>query len=168
MPIRFLGHLVALGKSLLVLRSLIPVEILNFYWWGTLQSEGIHWLILDMLSYRISITSYLMRCKTTSHHKHHKVLASNDGIEWNPINDVSIETQPTSEEQVFHVSSNKVFYRFLKFVTDGDRYDGGFSFGLSYLRLYGTIKNSVPYNCITYRKNKNYNYINLFVLGILK
>ena len=139
-------------------------SIINGDWWGT-NSSTEHWITIDFLSFRVSVSSYRTSCSPKHYHRKWYIFSSNDNITWTMIHNVSLENEPKKNMNDFYLDTSSYPSRFIKFYTNVQKFDGNWDLVLGYLDYFGTV--TYYFNVCSMKKKEFCFLYSIFILSLI-
>ena len=136
---------------------------INNYWES--KDENGSWYEVDFQQNLFYLKNYFIRAATGDFFSKWQVLGSNDGVNYDVVDDVTDFEKPTTDKLVFKCKYPKV-RKIFRIVTNGKRFTGDSQFVIHRLEFYGSFISS-PFvrTCKINHKNELYYafMISLFV-----
>ena len=121
-------------------------------------SSGEHWYQIDLLSFRITIVAYTYQAEPIHYPKTWQILASDDGVNWEIINEPTLSIKPEKNRNTFYLKEPKTT-RILRMRTNSRRFDDAWDLTIKYLDIFGYVR-IFTNTCKTYQ----YSRFSLFFL----
>ena len=121
----------------------IPVTnrdcVTDIYW--NSKNENGSWYEVDFQQNLFYLTNYFIRAAAHDFFSKWQVLGSNDGVNYDVVDDVTDFKEPTTDNLVFKCKYPKV-RKIYRIVTNGKRFAGDYIFHMHRLEFYGSFVSS--------------------------
>ena len=139
---------------------------LSYYWRSESVNKSNYTISLN--SNYIQLSSFAMfSCISDQCAYNLDVLGSNNGKDWALIGEVRKDTNYFMNKIAFEDCKAKKVYKSIRFMKIGESHNGGYSFTLWYLDIFGKLYKNIPSIDTNYHKNTPINmYLFLLILFV--